>query len=159
MNEGELNSETVNDKSVTQTKYGQLEMTNSAFDQDLMDALMDSDFLTFKEKTPDAIQEAFDSVALQVFKRLCNNFGLVLKPTTAYNPTANGIVERVHQTLGNMLRTHKLEDKELDPHKPFQNVPQFISMGYLSTYLTTLDATPGQVVFGQDMILTNSAQG
>ena len=40
-----MNVETVNGKSVTQTKYGQLEITNSAFDQDLMDALADSDFL------------------------------------------------------------------------------------------------------------------
>ena len=32
MNEGELNGETVNDKSMTQMKYGQLEITNSAFD-------------------------------------------------------------------------------------------------------------------------------
>ena len=71
-----------------------------------------------KEKMPDAIQDAFDSVWLcrylrpkivrcdngtefkAIFKRLCDNFGLDLKPTTAYNPTANGIVERVHQTLG-----------------------------------------------------------
>ena len=40
-----LNGKTVNDKSVTQTKYRQLEITNSAFSQDLMDALADSKFV------------------------------------------------------------------------------------------------------------------
>ena len=124
-----------------------------------------------KEKTPDAIQDAFDSVWLcryprpkivrcdngtefkAIFKRLCDNFGLDLKPTTAYNPTANGIVERVHQTLGNMLRTHELEDKELDPHEPFKMYLSSVAWAIRSTYHTTLDATPGQVVFGRDMIL------
>ena len=87
-----------------------------------------------------------------IFKRLCDNFGLDLKPTTAYNPTANGIVERVHQTLGNMLRTHELEDKELDPHEPFKMYLSSVAWAICSTYHTTLDATPGQVVFGRDTI-------
>ena len=124
-----------------------------------------------KEKTPDAIQDAFDSVWLcrylrpkivhcdngtefkVIFKRLCNNFGLDLKPTTAYNPTANRIVERVHQTLGNMLCMHKLEDKELDPQEPFYMYLGSVAWAIQSTYHTTVDATPGQVVFGWDMIL------
>ena len=119
-----------------------------------------------KDKTPNAIQDAFDSVWLcryprpkivrcdnrtefkAIFKRLCDNFGLDLKSTTAYNPTTNRIVERVHQTLGNMLRTHKLEDKELDPHKLFKMYLSSVAWAIFSTYHTMLDATPGQVVFG-----------
>ena len=42
MYEGELNGKTVNDKSVTWTKYGQLEFTYPTFNQDLVDALADS---------------------------------------------------------------------------------------------------------------------
>ena len=45
MNEGELNCKTVNDKSVTQTKYGQLGFTYPTSDQDLMDPLADSNFV------------------------------------------------------------------------------------------------------------------
>ena len=52
-----------------------------------------------------------------------------------------------------MLRTHKLEDKELDPHKPFKMYLSSVAWAIRSTYHTTLDATPGQVVFGRDMIL------
>ena len=39
MHEGELNGETVNDQSVTKTKYGCLEITWPAVDHDLIDAL------------------------------------------------------------------------------------------------------------------------
>ena len=47
MEEGELNSKTVNGKSVTQTKYRQLEITCLASHRDLMDALADSDFMNY----------------------------------------------------------------------------------------------------------------
>ena len=52
-----------------------------------------------------------------------------------------------------MLRTHELEDKELDPHEPFKMYLSSVAWAIRSTYHTTLDATPGQVVFGRDMIL------
>ena len=41
MNEGELNGETVNEQSVTQTKHGHLEITWPHFERDLIDALED----------------------------------------------------------------------------------------------------------------------
>ena len=41
--------------------------------------------------------------------RLLDTFGVTKKPTTVKNPQANGILERVHQTLGNMLRTAELD--------------------------------------------------
>ena len=53
------------------------------------------------------------------FKRLCSDFGLKRKPTTVKNPQANAIVERVHQTLNNMLRTENLDEKDLDKNDPF----------------------------------------
>ncbi len=34
---------------------------------------------------------------------------------TTYNPQSNGIIERVHQTLTNSLRTLELEKQDLDP--------------------------------------------
>ena len=33
------------------------------------------------------------------------DYGVTKRPITARNPQANGIVERIHQTIGNMLRT------------------------------------------------------
>jgi hypothetical protein len=38
------------------------------------------------------------------FKYLCESYGIIRKPTMVKNPQANGILERVHQVLGQMLR-------------------------------------------------------
>ena len=37
-------------------------------------------------------------------------YGVTGKPITVRNPQANAIVERVHQTIGNIIRTFELED-------------------------------------------------
>jgi transposase InsO family protein len=42
------------------------------------------------------------------FEYLCESYGITRKPTTVKNPQTNGILERVHQVLGQMLRTAKL---------------------------------------------------
>jgi hypothetical protein len=42
------------------------------------------------------------------FKQMCDNYGMKEKPSSNYNPQSNGIVEQVHQVLGNALRTFEL---------------------------------------------------
>jgi transposase InsO family protein len=88
-----------------------------------------------------------------VFRQLCKNYGITPKISSDYNPQANSIVERVHLTLGNMLRSFQLEKQELnasDPWTPFLTAAAF---AIRSTYHTVLDATPGEIIFGRDMIL------
>ena len=41
--------------------------------------------------------------------------------STSYNLQSNGIIERVHQVLGNALRTYELEEKELDTNDPWDH--------------------------------------
>jgi hypothetical protein len=43
------------------------------------------------------------------FERLCGSYGIKCKPTTVKNPQANAILERVHQVLGQLLRTAELD--------------------------------------------------
>ncbi len=43
------------------------------------------------------------------FKYLCELYGIMRKPTTVKNPWANGILEHVHQVLGQMLCTADLD--------------------------------------------------
>jgi len=52
-----------------------------------------------------------------VFRETLINCGLEpgMKPTTAHKPQANSIVKRIHQVFNDMLRTHELEERELDP--------------------------------------------
>ena len=39
------------------------------------------------------------------FQKLLTDFGIKDMPTTSHNPASNGICERMHLILGNVLRT------------------------------------------------------
>jgi hypothetical protein len=87
------------------------------------------------------------------FKQMCDNYGMKEKPSSSYNPQSNGIVEQEHQVLGNALRTFELENEELDTNDPWGPFLSAAAWAIRSTVHTTLDATPGQLVFGRDMLL------
>ena len=73
------------------------------------------------------------------------------KLSTSYNLQSNGIIERVHQVLSNALRTFEPEEKELDTNDLWGHFLSVAAWAIRSTVHTTLDATPGQLVFGRDM--------
>jgi hypothetical protein len=83
---------------------------------------------------------------------MCNNYGIKAKPTTSHNPQANAIIERVHKVINNMLRSFDLEQEHLEEGNPFEYFLQSTTWAIRSTYHTTLQATPCQLVFGRDMI-------
>lgn len=87
------------------------------------------------------------------FAETCKNFDIKPKPSTSHNPQANGIVERVHLVLGDMLRTFELEKQNLDENDPWRPFLSAAAWAIRSTYHTTLQATPGQLVFQRDMLL------
>jgi transposase InsO family protein len=103
---------------------------------------------------PRSIQVTFDngSEFKSVFEEMCDNLGIKCIPTTSYNPQGNSIIERIHQVMGNMLRAFKLEERELDPDDPWNEFLQACAFGIRSAFHTTLQASPGQLVFGRDMI-------
>ena len=86
------------------------------------------------------------------FKQMCNNYGIIAKPTTSHNPQANSIIERVHKVVNEMLRSFDLEKETLEEDNPFDYFLQSTAWAIRSTYHTTLQATPCQLVFGRDMI-------
>ena len=52
-----------------------------------------------------------------------NDYGVKVKPITTRNPQANAIVERVHQTIGNMNRTFELYDNDgIDDDDPWSSI-------------------------------------
>ena len=55
-------------------------------------------------------------------KMIKNDYGVKAKPITVRNPQANAIVERVHQVIGNMIRTFELEDNYLDEDDPWKGI-------------------------------------
>jgi hypothetical protein len=86
------------------------------------------------------------------FQSLCNRYWIKHKPTSIKNPPANAILEGIHAVLGNMLCT-----SELDMAKTVKasDIDVFLSdaaWAVCSTYHTVLKASPGAVIFGQDML-------
>ena len=57
----------------------------------------------------------------------------------------------MHQTLENLVHTFELEKNYLDVDKPWDSILAAAAFSVQSTYHTTLQATPGQIVFGHDM--------
>jgi hypothetical protein len=70
------------------------------------------------------------------------------------NPQVNVIIEHVHQTLGNLIRSFQLQDKPYyDLDDPWGGILVAIALVLRSTYHTTLQVMPGQLIFGRDMVL------
>jgi hypothetical protein len=85
------------------------------------------------------------------FANTLDSYGIQRVPTTVKNPAAN-MVERVHQTLGNLLRVYELEEYEFPRGDPWSNILASAAWAIRSTYHTTLGATPGQLIYGRDML-------
>jgi hypothetical protein len=62
------------------------------------------------------------------------------------------MVERVHQTLGNLLRVYELEEYEFPRGDPWSNILASAAWAICSTFHTALGATPGKSVYGRDML-------
>ena len=85
-------------------------------------------------------------------KMIKEDYAVKAKPITVRNPQANAIVERVHQVIGNIIRTFELESNYLDEDDPWKGILSATAFAVRSTFHTTLRNTPGQLVFGRDMI-------
>ena len=75
-------------------------------------------------------------------KMIQDDYGVKKKPTTKRNPQANVIVERVHQTIGNMIRTFEVQDQEnLDGGDPWSRILTAVSFAVRSRFHTTTKVT------------------
>lgn len=90
------------------------------------------------------------------FQRTLRQHGIKAKPTTVKNPQANALVERMHQTVGNTLRTLAALNPPTGILEANQLVETALSICVFATRSTiheALKTTPGASVFGRDMIL------
>ena len=86
------------------------------------------------------------------FEDLCETYGIKRKPTTIKNPTANAILERVHQVVTSMLRTSELDMAETLTPADISDFLDDAAWAIRSTYHTVLKASPGAAIFGRDML-------
>jgi len=89
----------------------------------------------------------------QFAKMIEEDYGIIRQGTTTRNPQANSIIERIHQTLGNILRTFELHNSDLTSESPWDGILSAAMFALRATYHTTLQATPCQLVFGRDAML------
>ncbi len=86
------------------------------------------------------------------FQAMLKEYGIKPKPITVRNPQANAICKRVHQVIGNIIRTFELQTNYLDEDKPWKGILSATAFAIRCTYHTTLQKTIGQIVFGRDLI-------
>jgi transposase InsO family protein len=80
------------------------------------------------------------------FQELLRSYGVQPVHTTVKNPQVN-FVEHVHQTLGTMMCTYKLENFEFDYNDPWSQILAYCAWAIRSTAHSILDATSAQIVF------------
>ena len=88
---------------------------------------------------------------VEMIKLIENEYNLELCRITTRNPQANSIIERVHQTIGNMVQMFSY--KELDKEDPWMGILSAVAFGVRAMVHTTTRATPSQLVFRRDAIL------
>jgi hypothetical protein len=54
-----------------------------------------------------------------VFEEVVNTYGIKKKNSTPFNPQSNGIIERVHLKLNDLLRTAEIDGREMDDKDPW----------------------------------------
>ena len=69
------------------------------------------------------------------------------------NPQENAILERIDQVVGSILKTKDLENVTFDAVSPWSEILVSIAYAVWCSYHSTLQATPGQLVFGRNMLL------
>ena len=86
------------------------------------------------------------------FKDLLETYSIKRKPTTIKNPQANAILERVHGVVGDMMRTSGLNNQETVTADLIDEFLTNAAWAIRSTHHSVLDASPGQAIFGRDML-------
>jgi transposase InsO family protein len=86
-----------------------------------------------------------------------NDYGITTRPITTRNPQANSMIERIHQTMGNIIRTFEIHESE-HAIEGWEGILSAVMFALRATVHTTLQATPMQLVFGRDAILNTKFQ-
>ena len=72
--------------------------------------------------------------------------------------TRNAILEITHQVVGSMLNTKDITSVTFDAVYPWSDILASIKYAVIFSYHSTLQATPGQLFFGCDMLLDINLQ-
>ena len=63
-------------------------------------------------------------------------YGILVKPATAWNPQANYIIERIHRVLANLICTFGQEKNYIDEDDPWKGILAAADYDFRSTFHT-----------------------
>lgn len=87
-------------------------------------------------------------------RTLEQDYGIQRSKSTVRNPQSNSVLERIHQTLGNIIRTFEIHNNsDMTSDDSWLGILAATMFALRSTYHTTLQATPAQLVFGRESVL------
>ena len=80
-------------------------------------------------------------------------FAIKAKPYSPGNPHKNAIPYRIHQVIVNLVRMYNIQETYVDDADPWMGILSAYAFIVCSMYHSVKGKRPGQLVFGQDMIL------
>ena len=80
-------------------------------------------------------------------------YGIIAKPITLVNTMSNAILERIHHVIGNLVRTCNITHHYIEKDDPWLRILYSAAFLISSTTNNLRVYSPGQLVFGRDMIL------
>ena len=66
---------------------------------------------------------------------------------------SNVILVRIHQVIGNLMRTFNVQQTYVDKNDPWAGILAAAAFAICSTTIRKKGYSPGQLIFGRDMIL------
>ena len=113
--------------------------------------VLEQKWLVRYPKPCEIIMDRGSEFLAEVRQVLKDEYGITRKPITPRNPQANAMVERAHQTLGNMLNAMEIGQDENFQDR-WDGILAAVGFAMRATVHTTTRATPMQLVFGRDAI-------
>jgi len=85
-----------------------------------------------------------------ISRKICESLGVEKLRTTAYKPSTNGAIERMHRTLNAMIG--KVVGKK---HRNLDAQVAYVMTAYNETVHSATGFTPNRLVFGREMRFPN----
>ena len=90
---------------------------------------------------------------VKLITMMLNDYRILCSPISIRTSQANTIVERVHQTIGNIIHIFYIQKMDLDNENPLEGILSSTMFNLRSTAHTIIQHTPSQLVFGRDAII------
>ena len=90
----------------------------------------------------------------QEFQELLQSYGIRSKPTTVKNPQGNGMHERAHLLIAEMLRTQTIEvESTTNMQNEIRRTLQSVAFAIRTATSSVTNFAPSHCIFGRDMIM------